>query len=179
MNVKNNKRYKVSCEKIETAFLTLLNNKSYDSITISEICAVANINRSTFYAHYDDINDLTIKIESNFANNMSNIFSYGQRQTHEAFVEFFTFVKNNKHFYKAFLSIPYVTFAETSSKEEILSSIQDNPYTKFASDVELMYRANFFGAGIKEICRLWLDRDCKETPEQMALLLLKEYSNRP
>ena len=35
---------------------------------------------------------------------MASIFNYGERQTHEAFVEMFTFVKENKYFYKAFLN---------------------------------------------------------------------------
>ena len=74
MNTKNNKRYKINCEKIETAFLTLILNHKYEDITISQICETAEINRSTFYAHYDDINDLTIKIESKFANSFVNIF---------------------------------------------------------------------------------------------------------
>ena len=42
----------------------------------------------------------------------------------------------------------------------------------------IFYRASFFGAGIKEMCRLWLNNDCKETPEHMASLLLEEYTNR-
>ena len=44
--------------------------------------------------------------------------------------------------------------------------------------MDIYYRASFFGAGIKEMCRIWLERDCKETPEQMASLLLEEYKNR-
>lgn len=178
MNVKNNKRYKVSSEKIETTFLTLLYNRKYEEITISEICEKSGINRSTFYAHYDDINDLIIKIESKFANSMSLIFEAGQRQTHEAFVEMFSFIKKNRYFYKAFLNIPYITFAETNVKKNILSNIKDKKLTLRSEDVEIFYRASFFGAGIKEICRIWLERDCKETPEEMAFLLLKEYSNR-
>ena len=64
MNKKNNSRYKISSDKIETAFLTLLLNHKYEDITISQICEQANINRSTFYCHYSDINDLIIKIEN-------------------------------------------------------------------------------------------------------------------
>ncbi|MBQ7351472.1 MAG: TetR/AcrR family transcriptional regulator [Clostridia bacterium] len=178
MNTKNNKRYKTSSEKIETIFLTLILNHKYEDITISQICENAGINRSTFYAHYDDINDLIVKIEARFATGTAMIFDYGLRQTHEAFVEMFSFVKKNKLFYKAFLSIPYATLAEINTKSKILTNIKDKRLKVAADDVELQYRASFFGAGIKEICRLWLERDCKESPEQMAKLLLKEYSNR-
>ena len=178
MNVKNNKRYKVSSEKIENAFLQLIEHKDYENISIGEICKNAGINRSTFYTLYDDINDLIINIEGKFAKGIANIFNYGERQTHEAFIEMFAFVKENKHFYKAFLNIPYVTLAEMKTKMEVLKNIGSNINIHKSNNIDLFYRANFFGAGIKEICRLWLEYDCKETPEQMAKLLLKEYANR-
>lgn len=176
MNTKNNKRYKISCEKIETAFLTLILNHNYEDITISQICEAAEINRSTFYAHYDDINDLIIKIEASFATSIAGIFNYGLRQSHEAFIEMFTFVEKNKYFYKAFLNIPYISLAEKNTKSKVMTSLKDHLNNK--DDIELFYRASFFGAGIKEICRLWLDRDCKETPEQMAKMIFNEYTNR-
>ena len=119
MNIKNNSRYKMSSEKIETAFLTLILNHKYEDINISQICEQANINRSTFYCHYDDINDLVIKIERKFANSMKTIFAYGERQTHQAFIDMFTFIKENKYFYKAFLSIPYIGFFCTGSKHPV------------------------------------------------------------
>ncbi|MBQ7884556.1 MAG: TetR/AcrR family transcriptional regulator [Clostridia bacterium] len=178
MNTKNNQRYKTNNEKIETAFLSLILNNNYENITISQICERANINRSTFYAHYDDINDLIITIESKFANGMSLIFDFGRRQTHEAFIEMFTFIKKNKYFYKAFLNIPYATFAEKNVQSQILSNLAINSKVNISNEIELSYRANFFSAGIKEICRLWLERDCKESPKQMAELLIKEYKNR-
>ena len=168
----------MSSEKIETAFLTLILNHKYEDITISQICKQANVNRSTFYAHYDDINDLIIKIESKFAKGMATIFNYGERQTHEAFVEMFRFVKENKYFYKAFLNIPYVTLAETNIKIDVLKNIGENVSIDKSNKMGLYYRASFFGAGIKEMCRLWLEYDCRETPEQMASLILEEYSNR-
>ena len=178
MNIKNNLRYKASSEKIETAFLTLILNHKYEDISISQVCKQAEINRSTFYAHYDDINDLIIKIENKFAKGTANIFNYGERQTHEAFVEMFKFVKENKYFYKVFLNIPYTTLAETTTKIEVLKNIGEKTNRDKTNNIELFYRASFFGAGIKEMCRLWLEQDCRETPEQMAKILYNEYYNR-
>jgi len=178
MNIKNNSRYKKSSEKIEVAFLSLLKNCKYEEISISQICKFANINRSTFYCHYEDINDLIIKIENKFAKGMANIFNYGERRTHSAMVEMFAFVKDNKHFYKAFLNIPYVTLAESNTKIEVLKNIGQKSNIEKTRTIGIFYRASFFGAGIKEMCRLWLERDCQESPEEMAGLLLQEYTNR-
>ena len=178
MNTKNNLRYKASSEKIETAFLTLILNHKYEDITTSQICKQAGVNRSTFYCHYNDINDLIVKIEGKFAKGMAGIFNYGERQTNEAIIELFNLVKENKYFYKAFLSIPYQTLAETNIKTNVLTNIKEKNVVPTNDEIELFYRASFFGAGIKELCRLWLERDCKESPEDMALLLYREYTNR-
>jgi AcrR family transcriptional regulator len=40
------------------ALIALILRKDYDAITIEEICATANVGRSTFYAHYADKDDL-------------------------------------------------------------------------------------------------------------------------
>jgi len=178
MNIKNNSRYKISSEKIETAFLSLLTKYKYEDISISKICEIAEINRSTFYCHYDDINDLTIKIESKFAKSTASIFNFGERQTHEAMIEMFTFIKENKSFYKAFLNIPYITYAERNIKLDILKHIGENSSIDKSKTMGIYYRASFFGAGLKEMCRLWLERDCVESPEEMANLLIEEYKNR-
>jgi hypothetical protein len=179
MNVKNNQRYKMSSEKIEDAFLTLLLHNRYEDITISQICLEAKINRSTFYCHYDDINDLTIKIEKKFAKSTAGIFNFGERSNQQAFIEMFNFVKENKNFYKAFLNLPYSTFAEKDTKVEVLKNIAEKSnIQQEGKRIDLYYRASFFGAGIKEVCRLWLDRDCKESVEFMATLFLEEYAGR-
>lgn len=177
MNKKNNQRYKAGSEKIETAFLSLLYNKEYDDISISEICQRAEINRSTFYTHYEDINDLIIKIESKFSNSISLIFDNGLKYDNETFEEMFEFIKKNKYFYNSFLHIPYTSLAEAKARDKILNNIKDT-YPESINNINLYYRAHFFGAGIKEICKLWLDRDCKESPKQMANLLKEEYKYR-
>ena len=43
---------------IKEAFMTLLNKKPFDKITVKEIVEECGINRNTFYYHYEDIYDL-------------------------------------------------------------------------------------------------------------------------
>ena len=38
---------------IYTAFLQLLNQKSFETITVQEIIDIADVGRSTFYSHYE------------------------------------------------------------------------------------------------------------------------------
>lgn len=56
---------------IEEAFLTLLQEKAMAKITVTELCLVADINRATFYKHYQDIPDLMEKIEARIFDNLT------------------------------------------------------------------------------------------------------------
>ena len=109
---------------------------------------------------------------------MANIFNFGLRQTNDAFVEMFRVVKENRYFYKAFLNIPYATLAEINTKTQVLKNIKDKVDVDTSDNIGIYYRASFFGAGIKEMCRLWLERGCIETSEQLAKLLIDEYGDR-
>ena len=43
---------------LHNALLSLLRGKSYDAITVEDLCSKAKIGRSTFYAHYPSKDDL-------------------------------------------------------------------------------------------------------------------------
>ena len=50
--------------RIRQAFTKLLREKPIQRIAVKELCQEAGVNRSTFYAHYQDIYDLLTKIVS-------------------------------------------------------------------------------------------------------------------
>ncbi|MEY8701311.1 TetR/AcrR family transcriptional regulator [Streptococcus ferus] len=47
------RRIQKSKTAIYQAFISLLNQKAYDKMTVQEIIDLANVGRSTFYAHFD------------------------------------------------------------------------------------------------------------------------------
>ena len=57
MNKSESKYYNTAC-LMDEAFILLLDKKDYEYITVKEICEKAGVNRSTFYLHYETINDL-------------------------------------------------------------------------------------------------------------------------
>lgn len=48
------KRGRKTLKSIETAFNQLLLEKSFDVITVTDICDTADISRKTFYTYYAD-----------------------------------------------------------------------------------------------------------------------------
>ena len=58
MNTKNNKRHQATMQNITSAFVMLMQGKTLQQISVSDICENANINRSTFYDNFEDLSDL-------------------------------------------------------------------------------------------------------------------------
>jgi len=65
MNTKNNQRTRLSKMLFKNALMDLLEEKgSVAKISVRELCDRAELNRSTFYAHYNEPKDLLEEIET-------------------------------------------------------------------------------------------------------------------
>lgn len=61
--MKTDARVRYTKIKIKESFFTLLAQKEFPLITVTELCDLAEINRGTFYKHYTDMEDLLRKTE--------------------------------------------------------------------------------------------------------------------
>ena len=58
-------------KKLTNSLLALLSKEKLQDITVLELCQKAQINRTTFYKYYKDVNDLVTKIEDSLINELS------------------------------------------------------------------------------------------------------------
>ena len=169
MNVKNNKRRRESQEKIEKAFIELLQTKEIKDITVSEIIQKTQLNRSTFYANYVDIFDLADKTREILENEFSNLFAdYDYFNENTGALKMFIHIKENQLFYNTYFKLCY--------DDKHLVSIYD-PKRAEIENVEgnIKYHIEFFRNGLNAIIKLWLKNGCSESPEEMAQILKSEY----
>lgn len=175
MNINFNQRYQSTEEKIQKALFSLLRFRKYNDIAIKEICYEAGINRSSFYAHYQDINDLMIKTEMRLSKSIEQIFKPDKKWTESVFVNLFEFLYKNRDFYKAYLETNEQTFMEKNDFSNYIKLIlNSNQADKFLYN-ERIYHMAFFAGGLKALAKSWIQTGCKETPEQMAKILTNEY----
>ncbi|MGQ5709640.1 TetR/AcrR family transcriptional regulator [Lactobacillus sp. PSON] len=55
---KTDRRTVYTINVIKEAFIKLINKEPYSKITVAQLCREAEINRSTFYLHFDSIDDV-------------------------------------------------------------------------------------------------------------------------
>ena len=172
MNVKNNKRRRESQEKIEKAFIELLQTREIKEITVSDIIKITGLNRSTFYANYIDIFDLADKTREKLEKEFSNLFAdYDYFNERSGALKMFTHIKENQRFYKTYFKLCY--------DEKHLISIYDiERAEKEHMNSNIKYHIEFFRNGLNAIIKLWLTDGCKESPEEMAEVLKAEYRGR-
>lgn len=180
MNIANNSRYSSTDEKIREALFKILRFKSFDNISVKDVCLESGINRSSFYAHYTDINDLLIRTEQALSKDLSDILKSSDENVNlDAFEKMFEFIKENKIFYKAYLKYGVESFVEREMyakfKIPLLNVAKSQKF--IYNEWELDYQMRFFGGGLKAMCARWLEKDCRETPEQMAKLIRSQYAN--
>ena len=69
------KRIEKTLKNIENSFLDLLETKKFQNITVTDICKKANINRCTFYAHYDNTFVLLETLQKKLVNEFLESFN--------------------------------------------------------------------------------------------------------
>ncbi len=179
MNTKNNQRFQQTGYFIEQTFIDLLKNKEIDKITVSEICKLANINRTTFYLHYLDIYDLLQKTETKMSEQMLAIFTSNHgKGIGDSFIKLFYFIREHHDFYQAYF--------RNNNQANIISALLPGSMENSAKHLafkmgfknlkEFHYHQEFFKAGIIALVKLWLNTGCEETPEELAEIIGREYS---
>lgn len=181
MNTANNQRFKDTEQKIEQALLALSKTCPVQKITVRQICAEAHINRSTFYAHFQDIPDMIHRIGAMqitrflelFADqNEEDLMLFFTDQAH--LVELLTYIKNNQDFFSTLICNNSYEFVQTSLFQ--LWDKSANAYMGklgLTDEAERNYHFAFFWAGFLSVVGRWLTLGCPEPPGHLAKLLLK------
>lgn len=177
-NEKGDRRVKYTKMVLKESFIKLLEQKDISQITIKEICQVADINRATFYSHYDDQYDLLRKIEDELLNNINeHILVFGQKNNDKNAIllaeKTFEYIKENAKLCKLLLSergdFSFQKKIMILVYDIIISELTDNAkITK--EDAEYVY--SFTITGCVGLLQKWLDDDLKKSPYFMAEMVI-------
>lgn len=173
MNTKNNKRKRASKQKIEKAFMELLQERDIQQITVKDICLLAGLNRTTFYANYLDIYDLIDKIGEKMINDFYELYAYEEHYQYNSnnYLKLFCHIKDNQLFYKTYFKLGLDSRFKPARYDTELAE-------KYYNGRHIKYHMEFFRAGITALIKMWLNNNCDLTPEQLYEIIKDEYKNK-
>ena len=177
MNTKNNLKYQETEQKIKDSVMSLLNDKNLEQITVQDICKESAINRSTFYAHYQDIPSLLNKLEDDIHKKMISQYDSIDDISRsilkgDFYILFLNTILENKNFYKACLQTR-TSFPIATGYDGLMDNVV-KPFCKSAGitdDSEILYYLVFYQSGFTFVLKRWVDHDCKESPQKIATYL--------
>ena len=187
LNKSESKYYNTAC-LMDEALILLLEKKEYSFITIKEVCEKAGVNRSTFYLHYETMDDLLTesiryignKIHKKFGNKVINkqVINKSELEdllliTPEYLLPYLEFLKENKAIYKIAFSQPNI-LKEQYIVNHLYKNIFEPILDRFSIPKnEQKYMMSFYLAGMSAIMISWIKNDCKDDMESIVNILLR------
>jgi len=174
MNTINNKRKKESQEKLENAFIRLIQTKEINEITVTYLCKMTNLNRSTFYANYIDIYDLVEKIKEKMINVFFEIYKEETKNKIHSynFLKLFYHIKENQTFYKTYFKL------NMDLSSSLMYNLEKEALKFNGTSENIDYHIEFFKAGLNSIIKKWINNNCDKSPADMVKILETEYNRK-
>lgn len=172
---------------IKDAFINLMQEKSYEHITIQDIAEKAMINRNTFYLHYVDKVDLLQKMSNACLDDLKECldkFILTADQFHpNAFriiIEaVFQSLEQNLPIYQAFMGNRECPFFKKSLKtvisDHISQGMQQNSNFKDKNLIIFKICTEYMASGLVGVINLWLDKDNNISTSDVSNTLYQIY----
>lgn len=169
---------------IRNAFVSLIEEKGFDGLTISDIAARADINRGTFYLHYRDKYELLERTIDEVVQDFENIVIGTKPLTTPDFastdqplpiiVETFHYIKANERLIRALFSLSGANNLIMKIRKEMNKNLiprLQNGQNEENFLVPKEYLIAYIMHAHLGIIQSWLESGCQETPQEMAAIL--------
>ncbi len=174
MAVKNNRRAQMTRLLLRTALIELMQKKSFNEITIKEICEQADLNRTTFYLHYTDQFALLSDVENEvYQKTLETLKDVKPAADAPGMIEtFLLYIKSNASLFR-------ILFFDAGSEDfrsrfirNMLDSLRVNIPLSCAA-AEEPYILCFLMQGSVHMIMEWIKRGFDMEPKKLALLIFR------
>ncbi|MFC0472706.1 TetR-like C-terminal domain-containing protein [Halalkalibacter kiskunsagensis] len=176
MTSKLDRRKKYTRMVLKDSLMKLLKEKQISTITVKEICELADINRSSFYSHYSDQYDLLYKMEEEIIEDMNKtLSSYNFTKEEEALQmtkKILEYIATNSDICQTLLS----EHGDPSFQKRVMSLTHQftmkNWMTVNNLDQKISeYISLFVVSGSIHAIKSWLDNGMDKSPKEMAEII--------
>ncbi len=169
MEERIDRRVVMTRKLLKDALITLMKDKPLHSISIKKICETADVNRSTFYHHFETQYDLYDDILNDVSQDISEIthnIKAKNGTTLDMLTEVFRYAEANRDLFLVTLS----TNSNLNLGEGFTKHV--NRFLEKEDTSEMFnYCTQFVAAGITNILWIWLNEDHRRSARDVAMVV--------
>ena len=184
---KSESKYFNTAKKMDKALISLLEEKSFEYIAVSEICKKAGVNRSTFYLHYENTVDLLNETARFLLDDFVAYFNIDRKSITNKFKEssldglnfisdeylypYLSYIKENRLVFSTVL-----LHADSFGFNEIFQRLYENIFNPILERFDYpvadrKYAMLFYLNGITAIVTEWLKDRCEKSIDEVSRII--------
>ena len=169
---------------IRTALVALIEEQGFEAVSVSDIASRANINRGTFYLHYQDKFELLEKTVDGVIADLEQIFWRAKSLSFADFirtdqpvpitVEIFEYIKANE----ALMRVVFGLAEGVAFQTKLRAMVENTIKLGFLAGLQIEhfrvpreYLLSYLLHAHLGVAQTWLNTGCKEPPREMARIL--------
>lgn len=174
-NEKTDRRVQMSKTFLKQALISLLKEKRISRISVKELCELADVNRSTFYAHYTDIYSLLNEMENDIMQELTRALQSYVDNTEDPIMmteKLIEFIGSKHEECEVLLSAHSDLSFEKKIKHVARQFLLADAEKALLTDERLFdYMSAFIISGSIEVVKTWLQNNRDKTPREIAQLI--------
>lgn len=167
-----NQRVRLTKRMLKDALITLMQDRPFDRITVKRLCEEAGINRTTFYLHYADTEQLLMEAENDIITVARDMITGPDRDCSslECIRRFLSYVQLNSMHFRTLLTFKdSETFVQKFSRD-VVNAVKPRMDDSIP-DEKKEYLLYFAMVGSLAVIREWILSGFRTPIEDMAELI--------
>ena len=183
-DIKKTDKRKVRTKRlIRDALTELMEDKGFEGLTVRDLTEKAEINRGTFYLHYQDKYDLLGKSEAEILTEIvkitqliqpKDVLTFNQNTALPFIIKLFELFHENSSFMKVILGPKGDAKFQGKLRDIIKKTFLQNVISKIKKDEMLVpadYLFSYVSSAHLGVIQHWLETGMEKTPQEMAMIL--------
>lgn len=175
--MKENQRIRISKQCLRSGLIHLMRQKSIHKISVREICTEADINRTTFYKYYGSQYDLLKDIEDSTLSQVDNYLAEAEEKDADFIIRVenvLVYIQSNIDLFRVLINNTIDTdFPKKIVSLPLIKQILSERLSEQYDQNEFDYIYEFIVSGGFSIIKSWINKDVRESPREIALLMAK------
>ena len=175
-NMPDNRRVRMTKKLIKDAYLELLESNPSEKISVTDVCKVADVNRSTFYMYYEDTIALRHDIENDVMDQIPVLSDMpSEITTDKQFVDilerFFSYIEENSRMFRILI----LQSDNRAFNRRLIDAVLEKYRILSRANSERLakYEYVFIVSGVIGLLGAWIEEDFPVSAKKFSELVLK------